>query len=52
LRHGAVFGADAITVGLLQVFDPAGGAAVAEATRTFGNGVILSSVFEPGLEDG
>jgi isopentenyl diphosphate isomerase/L-lactate dehydrogenase-like FMN-dependent dehydrogenase len=37
-------------VGSLQVFDPGGGATVAEATRTFGNGIILSSVSEPGLD--
>src|SRR6478672_10583690 len=37
-------------VGSLQVFDPGGGATVAEATRTFGNGMILSSVSEPGLD--
>ena len=37
-------------VGSLQVFDPAGGAAVAEATRIYGNGMILSSVSEPGLD--
>src|SRR5215469_4933600 len=35
-------------VGSLQVFDPGGGATVAEATRAFGNGIILSSVSEPG----
>jgi glycolate oxidase len=37
-------------VGSLQVFDPAGGAAVAQATTEFGNGIILSSVSEPGLD--
>jgi isopentenyl diphosphate isomerase/L-lactate dehydrogenase-like FMN-dependent dehydrogenase len=37
-------------VGSLQVFDPGGGATVAEATRIFGNGMILSSVSEPGLD--
>jgi glycolate oxidase len=37
-------------VGSLQVFDPAGGAAVAKATSEFGNGIILSSVSEPGLD--
>jgi isopentenyl diphosphate isomerase/L-lactate dehydrogenase-like FMN-dependent dehydrogenase len=37
-------------VGSLQVFDPAGGAAVARATSEFGNGIILSSVSEPGLD--
>src|SRR5262249_11835881 len=36
-------------VGSLQVFDPGGGAAVAKATRSFGHGMILSSVSEPGL---
>jgi isopentenyl diphosphate isomerase/L-lactate dehydrogenase-like FMN-dependent dehydrogenase len=34
----------------LEVFDPGGGATVAEATHTFGNGIILSSVSEPGLD--
>ena len=38
-------------VGSLQVFDPAGGGAVAAATREFGNGMILSSVSEPGLDE-
>ena len=37
-------------VGSLQVFDPEGGAAVARATSEFGNGIILSSVSEPGLD--
>src|SRR6267142_4996891 len=37
-------------VGSLQVFDPGGGATVAEATRSFGNGMILSSVSDPGLD--
>src|SRR6266436_5708242 len=37
-------------VGSLQIFDPGGGATVAEATRIFGNGMILSSVSEPGLD--
>lgn len=37
-------------VGSLQEFDPNGGATVAEATRTFGNGMILSSMAHPGLE--
>src|SRR5439155_26738715 len=37
-------------VGSLQNFEPGGGATVAEATRTFGNGMILSSVSEPGLD--
>src|SRR5262249_15282021 len=37
-------------VGSLQVFDSAGGAAVAEATSSFGNAIILSSVSEPGLD--
>src|SRR6516165_606870 len=31
-------------VGSLEVFEPRGGSTVAEATRTFGNGMILSSV--------
>jgi isopentenyl diphosphate isomerase/L-lactate dehydrogenase-like FMN-dependent dehydrogenase len=35
-------------VGSLQVFEPGGGATVAAATRDFGNGMILSSVSEPG----
>ncbi len=37
-------------VGSLQVFEPGGGATVAAATRDFGNGMILSSVSEPGLD--
>jgi isopentenyl diphosphate isomerase/L-lactate dehydrogenase-like FMN-dependent dehydrogenase len=37
-------------VGSLQVFDPEGGAAVARAATLFGNGMILSSVSEPGLD--
>src|ERR1700737_3854955 len=37
-------------VGSLEVFEPGGGATVAEATRTFGNGMILSSVSHPGLD--
>lgn len=37
-------------VGSLQVFDPEGAAAVARATSEFGNGIILSSVSEPGLD--
>src|SRR6267378_1927510 len=37
-------------VGSLEVFEPGGGATVAEATRAFGNGIILSSVSEPGLD--
>jgi isopentenyl diphosphate isomerase/L-lactate dehydrogenase-like FMN-dependent dehydrogenase len=37
-------------VGSLQVFEPGGGATVAAATRNFGNGMILSSVSEPGLD--
>src|SRR5216683_5503457 len=36
-------------VGSLQNFEPGGGATVAAATRDFGNGMILSSVSEPGL---
>jgi isopentenyl diphosphate isomerase/L-lactate dehydrogenase-like FMN-dependent dehydrogenase len=37
-------------VGSLQVFEPGGGATVAKAATEFGNGMILSSVSEPGLE--
>src|SRR5437588_12497785 len=37
-------------VGSLQNFEPGGGATVAAATTEFGNGTILSSVSEPGLE--
>src|SRR5262249_4898053 len=37
-------------VGSLEVFEPGGGATVAEATRAFGNGMILSSVSHPGLD--
>jgi hypothetical protein len=37
-------------VGSLEVFEPGGGATVAEATRIFGNGIILSSVSHPGLD--
>ncbi len=37
-------------VGSLQNFEPGGGATVAAATRDFGNGMILSSVSEPGLD--
>ena len=37
-------------VGSLQVFHPAGGGAVAAATSEFGNGMILSSVSDPGLD--
>src|SRR5437773_524741 len=37
-------------VGSLEVFEPGGGATVAEATRSFGNGMILSSVSHPGLD--
>src|ERR1700752_5225754 len=37
-------------VGSLEVFESGGGATVAEATRTFGNGIILSSVSHPGLD--
>jgi isopentenyl diphosphate isomerase/L-lactate dehydrogenase-like FMN-dependent dehydrogenase len=37
-------------VGSLQVFEPGGGATVAKAAAEFGNGMILSSVSEPGLE--
>jgi isopentenyl diphosphate isomerase/L-lactate dehydrogenase-like FMN-dependent dehydrogenase len=38
-------------VGSLEVFEPGGGATVAAATREFGNGMILSSVSHPGLEE-
>jgi glycolate oxidase len=38
-------------VGSLEVFEPGGGATVAAATRDFGNGMILSSVSHPGLEE-
>ena len=37
-------------VGSLEVFEPGGGATVAAATTRFGNGMILSSVSQPGLE--
>ncbi len=37
-------------VGSLEVFEPGGGATVAAATRAFGNGMILSSVSHPGLD--
>jgi isopentenyl diphosphate isomerase/L-lactate dehydrogenase-like FMN-dependent dehydrogenase len=37
-------------VGSLEVFEPGGGATVAAATRSFGNGIILSSVSHPGLD--
>ncbi|HEU0156926.1 MAG TPA: alpha-hydroxy acid oxidase, partial [Stellaceae bacterium] len=37
-------------VGSLEVFEPGGGATVAAATREFGNGMILSSVSHPGLD--
>ena len=37
-------------VGSLQNFEPGGGATLAAATRDFGNGMILSSVSEPGLD--
>jgi glycolate oxidase len=37
-------------VGSLQNFDPGGGATVAAATAEFGNGMILSSVSEPGMD--
>ena len=37
-------------VGSVQVFESGGGATVAEATREFGNGMILSSEAHPGLE--
>jgi glycolate oxidase len=38
-------------VGSLESFDPAGGAAVAEAASAFGNGFFLSSVTQPALEE-
>jgi isopentenyl diphosphate isomerase/L-lactate dehydrogenase-like FMN-dependent dehydrogenase len=38
-------------VGSLEVFEPGGGATVAAATREFGNGLILSSVSHPGLDE-
>jgi isopentenyl diphosphate isomerase/L-lactate dehydrogenase-like FMN-dependent dehydrogenase len=38
-------------VGSLEVFEPGGGATVATATREFGNGMILSSVSHPGLDE-
>ena len=38
-------------VGSLEVFEPGGGATVAAATREFGNGMILSSVSQPGLDE-
>jgi len=37
-------------VGLLESFEPDGGATVAKAASEFGNGMILSSVWHPGLE--
>jgi len=37
-------------VGSVEAFEPGGGATVAEATRVFGNGMILSSGAHPGLE--
>ncbi len=37
-------------VGSVENFEPGGGAAVAKATREFGNGMILSSGAHPGLE--
>src|SRR3954462_4393757 len=37
-------------VGSLQNFDPGGGGTVAAATAEFGNGMILSSVSEPGMD--
>ena len=38
-------------VGSLEVFEAGGGATVAEATRSFGNGMIISSVSHPGLDE-
>jgi len=37
-------------VGSLQNFEPGGGGTLAAATAEFGNGMILSSVSEPGLD--
>jgi isopentenyl diphosphate isomerase/L-lactate dehydrogenase-like FMN-dependent dehydrogenase len=37
-------------VGSLQNFEPGGGGTLAAATSEFGNGMILSSVSEPGLD--
>jgi glycolate oxidase len=37
-------------VGSLQNFEPGGGATLAAATTEFGNGMILSSVSEPGID--
>src|SRR5437762_24283 len=37
-------------VGSRQKFDPGGGATVAAATSEFGNGMILSSVSDPGMD--
>src|SRR5436305_5762808 len=37
-------------VGSLENFEPGGGATVAAATSKFGNGMILSSVSEPGMD--
>jgi isopentenyl diphosphate isomerase/L-lactate dehydrogenase-like FMN-dependent dehydrogenase len=37
-------------VGSLESFEPGGGGTVAEAAAIFGNGMLLSSVSEPGLE--
>src|SRR5262249_32401898 len=38
-------------VGSLQNFEPGGGGTLAAATHEFGNGMILSSVSEPGLDE-
>jgi isopentenyl diphosphate isomerase/L-lactate dehydrogenase-like FMN-dependent dehydrogenase len=38
-------------VGSLENFEPGGGATVGAATAEFGNGIILSSVSHPGLEE-
>jgi isopentenyl diphosphate isomerase/L-lactate dehydrogenase-like FMN-dependent dehydrogenase len=38
-------------VGSLESFDPGAGATVAKAATEFGNGMILSCVSQPGLED-
>jgi glycolate oxidase len=37
-------------VGSLELFDPGGGATVAEAATEFGNGMMISCVSHPGLE--
>jgi non-ribosomal peptide synthetase-like protein len=37
-------------VGALETFDPGGAASVAQAAKQFGNGIIVSSVSQPGLQ--